>query len=227
MMSKVEVLVAKAAPVTPTVADGPQTSRTTPPAVSRSKEVLSREMCEDDFASLFVTASEKGPHHFYCMVCCKDVSLKSKGRREFKRHFQEEKHFLADQRARCAMGLKVYDYFAHEVTLTAEKRAEIMSRPPVILGDERSFAEDAIASGVDIDANVPTLTLVNCTLSWLRTGGPWLLVRRLWGDFRTTLKDQTTFASRAWSMAETMVGNLLGNVCLMTMNWFPCFVCFL
>ena len=213
MMSKVETLIAKAAPVSPTLADGAQTSRSTPPAGYRNKEMLTRGMFEDDFASLFVTASEKGPHHFYCMVCCKDVSLKSKGKREFKRHFQEEKHFLADQRARCSMGLTVYDYFAREVTLTAEMRAEIMSRPPVILGDEHPFAEDTLASADDIDANVPTLTLVNCTLSWLRTGGPWLLVRRLWSEFRTTLKDQTTFASRVWSMAETMVGYPLDYVC--------------
>ena len=83
----------------------------------------------------------------------------------------------------------------------------------LLLGDEHPFAEDALASVDDIDANVPTLTLVNCTLSWLRTGGPWLLLRRLWGEFRTTLKDQATFASRIWSMAETMVGNLLHYFC--------------
>ena len=213
MMSKVETLIAKAVPVSPTPADGVQTSRVTPPAVSRNKEVLTRAMCEDDFASLFVTGSEKGPHHFYCMVCCKDVSLKSKGKREFVRHFKDEKHFLADQRVRCSMGLTVYDYFAREVAVTAELRAEIMSRPPVILGDEHPFADDTLASVDDIDANVPTLTLVNCTLSWLRTGGPWLLLRRLWGEFRTTLKDQATFASRVWSMAETMVGNLLRYSC--------------
>ena len=82
---------------------------------------------------------------------------------------------------------------------------------PVIVGEEHPFEEDTLASVDDIDANVPALTLVHCTLSWLRTGGPWLLVRRLWSEFRTTLRDQTRFASRVWSMAETLVGNLLLN----------------
>ena len=170
MMSKLESLAASAAPVSPTVVAGTMPTRPTP-GCSRNKECLTRSMCEDDFSSLFVTGSEKGPHHFYCMVCCKDVSLKSKEKREFKRHFQQERHFLADQRVRCSMGVTVYDYFAREVTLTSEMRAEIMSRPPVILGDEHQFAENTLASGADIDANVPTLTLVHCTLSWLRTGG--------------------------------------------------------
>ena len=74
MMTKLESLAASAPPVSPTVAAGTMSTRPTPPAGSRNKEYLTRLMCEDDFSSLFVTGSEKGPHHFYCMVCCKDVT---------------------------------------------------------------------------------------------------------------------------------------------------------
>ena len=110
MVSKLEsllnLLAASTAPVSPTVVGGTITTRVIPPAVSRGKECLTSSMYDNDVYSLFVTGSEKGPHHFFCMIYCKDVSLNSKGKREFKRHFQEGKHFLADQQAGCSNGAK-------------------------------------------------------------------------------------------------------------------------
>ena len=56
------------------------------------------------FAKIFVTGPEnplKNRHCFYCIICRRNVSMKSRGSYELKRHFQREQHLRADQRFRA------------------------------------------------------------------------------------------------------------------------------
>ena len=55
-------------------------------------------------AKIFATGPEnslKNRHCFYCMICRRNVSMKSQGLYELKRHFQREHHLSADQRFRA------------------------------------------------------------------------------------------------------------------------------
>ena len=55
------------------------------------------------FAKVFATGPEhplKNRHCFYCMICRRNVSMKSRGLYELKRHFQREHPLRADQRFR-------------------------------------------------------------------------------------------------------------------------------
>ena len=67
--------------------------------------VFTEEMLEvAPFAKIFATAPEnplKNRHCFYCMLCRRNVSMKSRGLYELKRHFQREHHLRADQRFRA------------------------------------------------------------------------------------------------------------------------------
>ena len=67
--------------------------------------VFTEEMLEiAPFAKIFATGPEnplKSRHCFYCMICRKNVSMKSRGLYELKRHFQWEHHLRADQRFRA------------------------------------------------------------------------------------------------------------------------------
>ena len=67
--------------------------------------VFTEEMLEiAPFAKIFDTGPEnplKNRHCFYCMICRRKVSLKSRGLYELKRHFQREHHLMADQRFRA------------------------------------------------------------------------------------------------------------------------------
>ena len=67
--------------------------------------VLTEEMLElVPFAKIFATGREnplKNRHCFYCMVCRRNVSMRSRGLYELKRHFQREHHLRADQRFRA------------------------------------------------------------------------------------------------------------------------------
>ena len=56
------------------------------------------------FAKIFATGPEnplKNRHCFYCMLCRRSVSIKSRGLYELNRHFQREHHLRADQRFRA------------------------------------------------------------------------------------------------------------------------------
>ena len=67
--------------------------------------VFTEEMLEiAPFAKIFATGPEtplKNLHCFYCMICRRNESLKSRGLYELKRHFQREHHLRADQRFRA------------------------------------------------------------------------------------------------------------------------------
>ena len=67
--------------------------------------VFTEEMLEiAPFAKIFATGPEnplKNRHCFYCMICRRNVSMKSRGLYELMRHFQREHHLRADQRFRA------------------------------------------------------------------------------------------------------------------------------
>ena len=56
------------------------------------------------FGKIFATGPENplnNRHSFYCMICRRNVSMKSRGLYELKRHFQREQLLRADQRFRA------------------------------------------------------------------------------------------------------------------------------
>ena len=67
--------------------------------------VFTEEMLEiAPFAKIFATGPEnplKNRHCFYCMICRRNVSMKSRELYELKRHFQREHQLRADQRFRA------------------------------------------------------------------------------------------------------------------------------
>ena len=67
--------------------------------------MFTEEMLElAPFAKFFATEPEillKNWHCFFCMICRKNVSMKSRGLYEMKQHFQREHHLRTDQRFRA------------------------------------------------------------------------------------------------------------------------------
>ena len=66
--------------------------------------VLTEEMLELVlFAKMFAAGPEdplENKYCFYCMLCRRNISMKTRGLFELKRHFQRDCHFRADQRFR-------------------------------------------------------------------------------------------------------------------------------
>ena len=66
--------------------------------------VFTEEMLElAPFAKVFATGPDdplKNRYSFYCMLCKGNISMRTRGLYELKRHFQRDCHFRADQRLR-------------------------------------------------------------------------------------------------------------------------------
>ena len=66
--------------------------------------VFTEEMLElAPFAKVFATGPDdplKNRYSFYCMLCKRNISMRTRGLYELKRHFQRDCHFRADQRLR-------------------------------------------------------------------------------------------------------------------------------
>ena len=66
--------------------------------------VFTEEMLEfAPFAKVFATGPDdhlNNRYSFYCMLCKRNISIKTRGLYEMKRHFQRDGHFRADQRLR-------------------------------------------------------------------------------------------------------------------------------
>ena len=75
-----------------------------PNGVDRGGYVFTEEVLElGPFAKVFATGPEdplENKYCFYCMLCRRNISMKTRGLYELKRHFQPDCHFWTDQRFR-------------------------------------------------------------------------------------------------------------------------------
>ena len=165
----------------------------------------------NEVGQFFVTGATDAagkPSHFYCRVCCKDVSVLTHGPHEILRHYQGVKHFARDQRLRLETpGWRVLDFEGNPLS-ESERREHILRGPLVVRDREYPFAEDLIIdeSGAP-DATLTVVAKVSSLIETLRLGGPYELVSQLWSQF-------TLIASRvnievAWSRDEVLVGIVL------------------
>ena len=136
-------------------------------------------MLEDNpIFELFVSGSSPGSDkHFYCMICHRDVSMESHGAGEFSRHFFGKRHWLLDITYRVQNNMPTYNRLMDPMELSAAKINEYMKRP------RKGKAEGC----TQVDSSIPLMTLINCLLELLRSGGNYTLLRKLWGCFRAML----------------------------------------
>ena len=158
--------------------------------------------------SLFVSgASEGSASRFHCMICKRDVSMQSRGAREFVRPFAGDRHWSRDVAYRVLNGMPVFDQLMKPLELTSEQRAEYLSQDVVEKDEGFSFPEDLLPACTRVDSTVPLLTMVNCVTELCRWGGSYILLRKLWGNFRATLGPDNSLYSLCWNLPETLVSN--------------------
>ena len=59
------------------------------------------------------------------------------------------------------------------------------------------------------------MTMFNCLIELLPSGGSYTLLRRLWGSFLATLRRDNPLYSLNWSRAESLVSFFLMGDCLL------------
>ena len=130
----------------------------------------------------FVTGAKDGKGtHFHCRVCDRDVAMKAHGSGEFSRHFRSDAHWFKDVTYRVHMGLQVLNRLMEPMELSDSQLADYRSRPFVDLNGEYPFPEDLLPKHSRAGSKVPFMTLVSCFCEFLRNGGDFDYLRRLWG----------------------------------------------
>ena len=172
-----------------------------------SRNRLRRSMVKDHpVFELFVSGSSSGVESaFFCTLCERDVSIAAKGVREIVRHFTSDKHRLLDVTYRVHQGLQVYNKLLDPMELSESQTQEYLARPFKEKPEGFSFPEDLLPSCTRVDSSVPLLTMVNCLIELLRSGGYFLLLRKLWGLFRATLASENPLYNLTWNRGESLV----------------------
>ena len=176
----------------------------------------------DELDRFFVTGATDvagKPSHFYCPICCKDVSVLTNGPHAVLRHFQGVKHFAPDQQPRLETpGWRVLDFEGNSLSESElERQKERILRGPLVTWDrECPFAEDLLVeeSGTP-DATLPVLAKVSSLIEVLQLGGTYELLHQLWSQFTLTANRMNTGV--IWSRGEVLVGNFLFHV-----STYPC-----
>ena len=149
------------------------------------------------------------PDFFFCRVCRRDVGMKAHGSGEFARHFQSDSHWFKDVTYRVHMKLPVLNRLMEPMELSASQLAEYQSRPFEDLSEGYPFPEELLPKHSRVGSKVRFMTLVGCLCELLRSGGDFLLLRRLWRHFLASLSEEQgpQFALN-WSRSETVVSIL-------------------
>jgi len=176
--------------------------------------VFTEEMLEvAPFAKIFATGPEnplKNRHCFYCMICRRNVSMKSRGLYELKRHFQREHHLRADQRFRARYhpskvrgsdGRTLYGS-----KLEAEKELFMHLDVPE-LDHKRPFYYDVIDGKpfTFTSASSRTLIQIELLLIFLRGGGQLWTLEEYWTQVGVLTGHSASTADFNWSSSYISV----------------------
>ena len=165
------------------------------------------------FAKVFATGPEnplKNRHCFYCMLCRRNVSMRSRGLYELKRHFQREHHLRADQRFRARYhpskvrgsdGRTLYGS-----KLEAEKELFMHLDVPE-LDHKRPFYYDVVEGKpfTFTCANSRTLIQIELLLIFLRGGGQLWTLEEYWTQVGVLTGHSASTADFNWSSSHISV----------------------
>ena len=176
--------------------------------------VFTEEMLElAPFAKIFATGPEgplKNRHCFYCMLCRRDVSMRSRGLYELKRHFQREHHLRADQRFRAR-------YYPSKIRgsdgrtlygskLEAEKELFMHLDVPE-LDHKRPFYYDVVEGKpfTFTSASSRTLIQIELLLIFRRGGGQLWTLEEYWTQVGVLTGHSASTADFNWSSSHISV----------------------
>ena len=176
--------------------------------------VFTEEMLElAPFAKVFATGPEnplKNRHCFYCMLCRRNVSMRSRGLYELKRHFQREHHLRADQRFRAR-------YYPSKVRgsdgrtlygsqLEAERELFMHLDVPE-LDHKRPFYYDVVEGKpfTFTSVNSRTLIQIELLLIFLRGGGQLWTLEEYWTQVGVLTGHSASTADFNWSSSHISV----------------------
>ena len=170
--------------------------------------VFTEEMLEiAPFGKIFATGPEnplKNWHCFYCMIFRRNVSMKSRGLYELKRHFQREHHLRADQRFRARYhpskirGSDGRTLYGSKLETEKELFMHLDVRE---LDHKRPFYYDVVEGEPFIftSAGSRTLIQIELLLIFLRGGGQLWTLEEYWTQVGVLTGHSASTADFNWS----------------------------
>ena len=176
--------------------------------------VFTEEMLEiAPFAKMFATGPEnplKSRHCFYCMICRRNVSMKSRGLYELKRHFQREHHLRADQRFRARYHpsqVRGSDGRTLYGSMLEAKKELFMQLDVPELVHKRPFYYDVVEGKPFTFTTVssPTLIQIELLLIFLRGGGQVWTSQEYWTQVGVLTGHSASTADFNWNSSYISV----------------------
>ena len=178
--------------------------------------VFTEEMLElAPFAKVFATGPEdplENKYCFYCMLCRRNISMRTRGLYELKRHFQRDCHFRADQRFRekyCPGKVRGRDgRVLHGLKLEAE-RDIYMDLDVPDLDFKRPFYYDVLEGKPFAFTTEESRVRIqiNLLITFLKNGGQLWALEDYWTQVGIATGHSAAVADFNWSPAHVSVSD--------------------
>ena len=178
--------------------------------------VFTEEMLElAPFAKVFATGPDdplNNRYSFYCMLCKRNISMRTRGLYELKRHFQRDCHFRADQRLRekiCPGKVRGRDgRVLYGSKLEAEREVYMELDLPE-LSHKRPFYYDVLEGKPFTFTSEENRICVQINLLtiFLKSGGELWALEDYWTQVVVATGHSASIADFNWSPAHVSVSN--------------------
>ena len=150
------------------------------------------------------------PHRWYCRMCHKNYSLKTRGGSSIVKHHRSRRHFRRDQRYRDAQSMPVYNRAGLIVTGDAleEEREEFSKIRNVPLVDSKRLliGQTSIPlAGDDVGINTILSSQMLLFHDFLAHKVPLPLLPRVWGKFGVATSHSNLVANYCWEPSHVFV----------------------
>ena len=179
--------------------------------------VFTEEMLElASFAKVFATGPDdplKNRYSFYCMLCKRNISMRTRGLYELKRHFQRDCHFRADQRLRekiCPGKVRGRDgRVLYGSKLEAEREVYMELDLPE-LSHKRPFYYDVLeGKPFTFTTEEDRIRIqINLLTIFLKSGGQLWALEDYWTQVGVATGHSASIADFNWSPARISVSSL-------------------
>ena len=153
---------------------------------------------------------DRNPHKWYCRLCHKNYSLKTRGGGGIVRHFKSSRHFRRDQRYRESQKMPVYNRAAVVVTGEALdlERLHFMaiSNVPILDSKRLLIGQRRIpVSGDDVGTNNILKSQLSLYSEFLTHNVPLTVLPGMWGRFGLVTDHSSLVSNYSWDDPQVFV----------------------
>ena len=187
-----------------------------PSGDDKGSYVFTEEMLElTPFTKMFATGPEdplENRYCFYCLLCRRNISMRTRGLYELKRHFQRDCHFRADQRLRekcCPGKFRGRDGRVLYSSKLEAEREFYMELDVPDLDFKRPFYYDVLEGKPFTFTNEESRIRIqiNSLMTFLKSGGQLWALKDYWTQVGIATGHSAAIADFNWSPAHISVSN--------------------